>query len=123
LNTGSSWIQNNSWNSNESFALNGFNIGRRLADVDGDGYTDIVVSHQDSSQQYTWIKNHTLPYMLHSIHNEYGGLVVLNYTSSTGFDNTLNGTSQLGFNLYVVNSVVKNNSIVGTLNCCSIDWK
>jgi len=116
LNNGTGWVQNNSWNFPEGFKDGTYNSGRRLADVDGDGYTDFVVSYQDSSLNYTWIKNHTLPYMLKSIHNEYGGLVVLNYTSSTSFDNTLNNVSQLGFNLYVVNSVVKNNSIQGTLN-------
>jgi len=116
MNNGTGWVLNNSWTSPESFSTSGFNIGRRLADIDGDGFSDIVVSHQDSSSQYSWIKNHTLPYMLKSIKNEYGGIIALNYTPSTGFNNTLNGTSQLGFNIYVVNSVVKNNSVQGTLN-------
>jgi len=116
INNGSGWVQNNSWNFPEGFMDGTVNSGRRLADVDGDGYTDLVVSYQTNSLQYTWIKNHTNPYMLRSIHNEYGGLVVLNYTTSTSFDNTLNSISQLGFNIYVISSVIKNNSIQGTLN-------
>ena len=118
INNGTGWVQNNSWVSPESFLDGTVNSGRRLADVDGDGYTDLVVSY--GSSQYVWIKNHTLPYMLKSIKNEYGGVVLLNYTTSTLFDNTLNNVSQLGFNIYVVNSVIKNNSIQGTLNAVAI---
>ncbi|MGV8171398.1 MAG: RHS repeat domain-containing protein [Candidatus Woesearchaeota archaeon] len=116
LNNGTSWVQDISWVSPESFMSGTVNIGRRLADVDGDGFTDIIVSYNDASQNYVWIKNHTLPYLLKSIKNEYGGSVLLNYTTSTQFNNTLNNTSQIGFNIYVVNSVIKSNSIQGTLN-------
>jgi YD repeat-containing protein len=116
LNNGSGFVLNNNWTIPEGFMSGTVNIGRRLADVDGDGLTDIVVSYDDASQNYTWIKNHTFPYLLKSIKNEYGGVILLNYTTSTSFDNTLNNISQLGFNIYVINSVLKNNSVQGTLN-------
>ena len=59
----------------------------------------------------SWIKNETLPYMLNKITNEYGGVISINYTASTLFNNSENGVSELGFNIYLVNDVVTNNTV------------
>ena len=39
---GNGWYFNTSWEVNESFTVGGYNVGRRLADVNGDGRDDIV---------------------------------------------------------------------------------
>ncbi|MBR9677377.1 hypothetical protein GOV04_04505 [Candidatus Woesearchaeota archaeon] len=109
LNTGNGWQQNNSWTSPEDFISSGKNIGRRLADVNADGLIDIVVSHDTS--KWVQLKDYALPYMLNSINNEYGGITTLNYTTSTQFNNT-----NLGFNIFVVSQVTKNNSITNDFN-------
>jgi len=111
LNTGSGWSEDDGWNASEYFTQNGYNIGRRLADVDGDGFVDIVVSHNNASQQYTQLKIGALPYLLKSITNEYGGVALINYTKSTQFNNTEDGQSKIGFNIFVVKNVAKNNSL------------
>jgi YD repeat-containing protein len=113
LNNGSGWVLNNSFVYPEPFNVDGYNIARRLSDVNGDGFGDIVVSHQNNAifTNYTYIRNNTLPYLLRSIRNEYGGMTFINYTTSTLFNNSLNGTSQIGFSMYVVNNVTKNNSL------------
>ena len=111
INNGTGWTQDDNWRIYEAFTNNGFNIGRRLSDVNGDGFTDVVVSHQASPQIYTVLKNSTFPYMLKIVRNEYGGLITLNYTTSTSFDNRVNGISLLGFNIYVIKSVIKDNNL------------
>ena len=108
LNTGSEWINSPGWISPEEFIVSGKNVGRRLADVNGDGFVDVVVS---SSSKYTWTKNQTTPYMLKSITNEFGGVTIINYTTSTQFNNT-----NLGFNIFVVSNVSKNNSLGAGFN-------
>ncbi len=114
LNNGSGWVANDTWQAPEAFTSAGFNIGRRLADVNGDGFADLIVSHQDSTQQYTWRKNIATPYFLLRIRNEYGGTTVLNYTSSTRYNNTdEDGLSDMGFGVYVVMNMSTSNGITG----------
>jgi len=116
LNTGSGWSADSVWQSNESFTKNGKNKGRRLADVDGDGFVDIVVSHSSDKANYTWVKNKTLPFMLKSITNEYGGMTFVNYTTSTSFNNSEDGSSDIGFNIFVVSNVSADNAMSGIGN-------
>ncbi|MBU0757621.1 MAG: VCBS repeat-containing protein, partial [Nanoarchaeota archaeon] len=108
INNGSVWIQNNSWVSPDIFQ-DQYNIGRRIGDIDGDGAVDIVVSTDAAS--YSWVKDFSMPYLLKSIENEYGGITAINYTKSTQFDNTENGLSKIGFNLFVVSDVAADNSM------------
>lgn len=115
LNNGSGWSQDSSWLAPDSFTEDGHNLGRRLADVNGDGFVDFIVSDLVSGN-YTWTKNNTLPYLLRSVTNEYGGVTLINYTWSTQFNNSDNGTSELGFNIFVVSSVDKNNSLSSGFN-------
>lgn len=122
LNTGVGWEQNDSWQVPEPFVINGLNSGRRLADVDGDGIADQMISIGNSSnpQGNTWTKNNSFGLLLHSITNEYGGTVTINYTSSTKYDNRGgDNVSDLGFAIYVVERVDTNNSVSGPFNVVS----
>ena len=49
--------------------------------------------------------------MIKEINNEYGGVTTINYTTSTQFNNSEDGTSDIGFNIFVVSNVTSNNSI------------
>ncbi|MFC1800567.1 FG-GAP-like repeat-containing protein, partial [Nanoarchaeota archaeon] len=111
LNNGTGWVQDDNWTSPEAFTTSGYNVGRRLADVNGDGLADVVVSHQDSGTQYTWLKNTTTPFMLKQIINEYGGTTTVNYTKSTQFNNSESGSSDIGFNIFVVSGVSADNNL------------
>ncbi len=110
INNGTGWIENNTWAPREALLYNNENTGRRLADVNGDGFVDVIISH-DNIGKYTYLRNFTLPYLLKSITNEYGGKVVINYSTSTSFNNSENGFSELGFNLFVVTNVTMNGSV------------
>lgn len=118
INDGTGWNYDSSWISPEAFTKNGYNQGRRLADVNGDGFVDVVVSHDTT--KYTQVKNNTIPYMLKAIKNEYGGITKLNYTKSTQFDNTENGISQIGFNIFVISDLNLNNSLTGDFEVLSL---
>ncbi|HIH10616.1 TPA: hypothetical protein HA241_00320, partial [Candidatus Woesearchaeota archaeon] len=121
LNNGSGWFANDTWQAPEPFTSSGFNIGRRLADVNGDGFVDLVVSHQDGTQQYTWRKNIVIPYLLLTIRNEYGGITTLNYTSSTRYNNTdEDGLSDIGFGVYVVTNMSTDNGMSGAFGITSL---
>ena len=109
INNGSGWEQDNSWDAPVPFTSGGQNIGRRLADVDGDGFPDILISNTGDMRTFT--KNATNSYSLMSIVNEYGGSTNLTYGKSTQFTNSENGTSNLGFNVFVVSLVQKDNGL------------
>ena len=113
LNTGRGWTNSSSWISPESFTLNGKNIGRRIGDVNGDGFGDIIVGYTDSSDvKRTVVRNSTMPYLLKNITNEFGGITYLEYSQSTIFNNTGDdGISDIGFNIWVVKDVYQNNSL------------
>ncbi len=113
LNNGNGWTLNNSWESPEVFILNGRNIGRRVSDANGDGFMDIFIAN--GSTKFTWIKNHTTPFLLKRIVNELGGVIAIesvNYTASTSFGNNgTNNISDIGFNVWVVANATQNNSM------------
>ncbi len=122
INNGTGWTQNNSWQSPEAFIQNSRNMGRRLADVNGDGLSDIIVAHTNSSGSFywSWIKNSTVPYTLKKITNELGGTTSLVYNTSTQFNNTGNDSlSDLGFNVWIVKNVIQNNSASGSFGAIS----
>ena len=119
INNGNGWTLNNSWESPEVFMSYGRNMGRRLADINGDGFVDILVAQTNSSGSFywSWIKNYSTPFMLKNITNELGGVTSLNYQQSTQFNN--NGTdtlSDIGFNVWVVGNVTNNNSLANSFN-------
>ncbi len=120
LNNGTGWVGNDSWASPEPFVKLEKNIGRRIADVNGDGFPDVVISHQDTSMMYTWVKNYSVPYLLTGIVNEYGGVTSINYTTSTRFNHSSNGNSSLGFNIFVVYNVSTQNGLNNSLGVLSV---
>src|SRR3989338_4292960 len=118
LNNGTGWKVNTAWNSIEPFTSSGKNIGRRIGDVNGDGFGDIIIGYD--TLKYTLIRNNTLPYLLKNITNEFGGLTYLNYEKSTIFNNTgTDGKSDIGFNIWVIKEVLQNNSLTGNFNVFS----
>ena len=117
INNGNGWTFNNSWVAPEPFTDSGNNIGRRLADIDGNGATDMIVAYGNGSKehQHTLTRNVSSPYLLKKITHEYGGKTYINYTTSTTYNHTnASGISQLGFNIWVVQEVLTNNSLTGS---------
>ncbi|KAF0210168.1 MAG: hypothetical protein FD178_3700 [Ignavibacteria bacterium] len=121
INNGNGWSNTSSWVSPEAFTKDGKNIGRRIGDVDGDGFGDIIIGYNDGSDiKRTVIRNSTVPYLLKNITNELGGVTYLTYDKSTSYNNTGDdGVSDLGFNLWVVKEVEQNNSLSSDFNVLS----
>jgi YD repeat-containing protein len=111
LNNGTGWQLNNSWQAPAALSYNGTNTGRRLADINGDGSADLIIS---DTQTATWTRNTTTPYLLSGITNEYGGITTITYSFSTQYNNTgEDGVFALGFPIAVVSRITKNNTITG----------
>ena len=117
INNGTGWVAGAGWLSPERFTDEGYNIGRRIADVNGDGYADIVRAYSASPYQgVTNIKNGTSAFLLKTITHTYGGTTQVNYKQSTLNDNDDN----LGFNIWIVNSTFLNNSVSQGFNAGSV---
>jgi RHS repeat-associated protein len=122
INNGSGWFDSPEWRSPEAFIEAGKNVGRRLADVNGDGMTDIVTSYENATdhERYVWLKNSSTPYALKSIKTELGANITLNYQNLTVYNHTNeSGVSLIGFNIFVVSSVLQNNSMDDSFNVLS----
>lgn len=114
LNNGTGWTLNNSWQTPAAMVANQSNVGRRIADLNGDGGADLLTG-ANSTLQNPWLRNPGTPYLLTTITNEYGGTTQITYTTSTQYNNTdANGAGTIGFNIPVVQRILKNNSITGT---------
>jgi len=116
LNNGSGWVYaSDYWNSPEPFTLDGKNKGRRIGDINGDGFGDIIIGY--TSDKRTVVRNSTIPYLLKNITNEFGGLTNIYYSQSTQFNNTGDdGRSDIGFNVWVVENVLQDNKVSDDFN-------
>lgn len=116
INNGTGWISGADWISPEWFTYEGHNIGRRIADVNGDGYADIIKAYDDGGlQKITYIRNATSSFLMKKITNNYGGETILEYTQSSLKENNGN----LGFNLWIVENVTLDNSLSGVFSVIS----
>jgi YD repeat-containing protein len=110
INNGTGWVYSPSWSVPESFTYNGYNTGRRIADLNGDGYSDIIVGYRNGTfYQKTYLRNATSSFLLKRIKNEYGGINSITYNKSTVFQNGQN----MGFNIWLTNNLTLNNSLSG----------
>lgn len=111
LNTGSAWQQDDTYNFPEAFVQRNSNSYVRLADINGDGATDLL--YGNGSKKYTELRDTFTPPLLQTAENAYGGNTAIEYTKSTKYNNTEDGLSRIGFNIYVVENVTKDNNLSG----------
>jgi len=122
INSGHGWTLDPAWQSPEPFTKDGKNIGRRLADIDGDGQADISVAYSNSTGSYTWtwLRDQQTPFMLMRVTNMLGGTTQVGYSPSTSFPNYgADGLSDLGFNVWVVGNATSDNSVPGGFHVSS----
>lgn len=122
INNGHGWTFNAAWQSPEPFTKDNKNIGRRLADLNGDGQADISVAYTNSTGSYTWtwLRNRQTPFMLSKVTNMVGGTTQVGYAASTSFPNSGNDSlSDIGFNVWVVGSATSDNSVAGGFHVSS----
>ena len=122
VNNGQGWTEDSDWAiptlADFTTASDGDNKGVRVADVDGDGLSDLVKSTLTSKK--TWLDKAPKTYLLRVITNELGGKTTIDFKQSTLLNNTGDDDStDIGFNLWVVDRVTENNSMVGTQNILS----
>ncbi|MBR9704633.1 hypothetical protein GOV12_04420, partial [Candidatus Pacearchaeota archaeon] len=92
----------------------------------GDGLVDIVQLYYDYPstefiKQEVWINNASKGYLLKNITTPFGGKISIDYKRSTYLDNTGNDSiSDLGFNLWVVSNITKDNGMGGNHNVISV---
>jgi len=118
LNNGSGWVQDNEWTIPEYFVdSNGFNVGVRIADLDGDGQEDIIksTSYYDDYQTGTWRAKRDYAYLLKTITTPYGGNTTIGYRKTVSYND-----QGIGFNLYVVANITQDNEITGSQKTLSI---
>jgi len=97
--------------------------GTRLADVNGDGLADSIrnidepthITPCSSSEIKTYLNNATKGRLLMGVKNSLGGVINITYVSSSTMNNTgEDGMWDLPFNVWVVESVAKNNGMEGS---------
>lgn len=124
INTGHGWANADTWDAPDEFIdSRGNNIGRRVADVNGDSFADLVIAYVDGSlqYQYSWLRNGTAQYVLSNITHEFGGVTQLYYNESTDYNMSGNDSRyDLGFNLLVLSAVQQNNSLANGFNILSL---
>ncbi|MBI2547802.1 VCBS repeat-containing protein [Candidatus Woesearchaeota archaeon] len=109
INNGKGWTQDNSWTIPLDFVSDKKNRGVRITDVNGDGFIDMVKTNDG---RVTYLHRGTKDFLLKQITNELGGTITLDYKKSVSFDNTGDDSiSDLGFNLWVVDSITEDNGL------------
>ncbi len=118
VNNGSGWTLDNSWNVPEraNFVSSyGTNKGVRIVDINGDGLVDLMDG--GSGTPITYINKAKKAYLLKNITNNLGGINGIDYLESTKFDNTgQDDISDIGFNIWIVNTLFKENGMNNTQN-------
>jgi len=112
INNGSGWVANNTWQTPLYTAFvepNGRNSGTRIADVNGDGFEDLIRAY--GPDRYSYISN-AFPYILISVTYVYGGSQNIKYIPSTSLNNSgEDNISDLNFNVWLVSNVTKDNGM------------
>jgi YD repeat-containing protein len=109
LNTGVGWkTQSETWlNASIDAQLTESNV--HIADVNGDGLSDIVKSSGAGNVTWrVWLNNGYAPNLLSSIQTSQGGNIALNYFPSVNVANT-----KLSFTLYLLQKTTSNNGMTG----------
>jgi len=122
INNATGWINNDSWIAPDCFINNSRrDLGIRLADVNGDSLIDVLYGKSDTNglcasgtRKKAWINNASKSYLLMNITTQFGGIIKIDYIKSTNLDNTGNDSlNDLGFNLWVVANITRDNGITG----------
>jgi len=114
INIGNDWDSESDWAPTFDFVEDDSNeIGYkstdvRLVDLNGDGLVDIIKGDD------AFINQAEKNLLLESITNEYGAEISFDYKKSTELDNTGDDdTSDLGFNVWIVDTISYNNGMSG----------
>lgn len=129
INNGAGWVSDDSWNPSACFAehwdVGGTDLGTRLADMNGDGHTDIIrgsgkkdqggCSELGPLEAYT--NNADRSFLLKKVTNPFGGSISIGYKELTTLNNRGgDAISDIGFNLWVVSSITQSNGMNGSHN-------
>lgn len=109
LNSGQGWDSPVSW-----LAVGpDFDSDVALADANGDGYPD-VITREGGHGWLVYENRGRQSNLLTQVQNSLGGLVSVAYVPSTTFDNKgTDSISDLGFNVWVVQSITHDNGVAG----------
>ncbi len=115
INNGSGWVEDPAWEVPERINfvyVDGKNQGVVISDVNGDGLPDLVNGGWTDTK-ITFLNKASKSYLLKNVTNNLGGSTFINYLKSTGINNSGNdGVSDLGFNLWLVDTASNNNGLV-----------
>jgi YD repeat-containing protein len=115
INTGTAWRLDNEWipvfdfvERNPNADIGNRNTAVRLVDVNGDQLVDFVSGNR------VWINQAGKSRLLRNVDDSIGGTISFDYEPSTSYDNTGDDNSgDLGFNVWVVSSISRDNGING----------
>ncbi|MDD5341005.1 MAG: carbohydrate binding domain-containing protein [Patescibacteria group bacterium] len=82
INTGKSWQEDNNWTIQFSFYDGGFDMGTRVADVNGDGLVDVLYGPSNASLRKVYIADPKNADMLEQATNSRGGENDITYKGS-----------------------------------------
>ena len=120
INNGSGWVYDARWRTPDCFAYTYTDVGYRIADVNGDGLSDILrgwTSGGGTCQKYSYINNATKGFLLDNVTTGFGGVIKIDYGKSTYLSNKGSDEhNDLGFNVWVVSNITYKNNIIGPHN-------
>ncbi|MFH0971271.1 MAG: toxin TcdB middle/N-terminal domain-containing protein [Candidatus Micrarchaeota archaeon] len=120
INNGTGWANDSRWYTPYPFAQEGitYDLGAQFGDINGDGAEDFIVGRMNSiwsgwAIRANYLNNGSRAFLMNSFNNSLGGMVSINYSQSTKANNTVNSTSRLPFNIWLVSSIITNNGMNG----------